>query len=263
MYGHNDGSSSIPSILKSTEALPGSKALLLSISRPDSLPEGIVWKKIPPLNYQQYSLFMIYCLASFINTDFALCVQADSWVLNQSAWTDKFLEYDYIGAPNEVGLIKPKSESDPGFQFEGMLLRAGWGWMAEKDPIYVLNGGFSLRSKKLLNTPRDIGVAYIFDDNPIRQNEDLQLCLFMRSQLETHGIKFPPMNVAKDFAIEICWPHQSKIDFNNIFGIHCPYNMALIERKKIIHTGALDGRHASLKFTIDFLRELGYEFIFR
>jgi hypothetical protein len=262
VYGHNDGASSIPSILRSTEALPWSKALLLSISRPHSLPECIAWKKIPRLNYQQYSLFMIYCLASFIDTDFALCVQSDSWVLNQSAWTDDFLEYDYIGAPNEVGLIKPKSVSDPGFRFDGKLVQGNWQWVKEENPIGVLNGGFSLRSQKFLCAPREIGLPYHFDDNAIRQNEDLQLCLFMRPELEAYGVKFPAIGIAKKFAIEHFWQHEDYIDFKNIFGVHCTNNLRLIERTKVSYTGKLDlGPNGPGKL-INALRTLGYEVVF-
>ena len=224
VYGHNDGSSSIPSLLKSTAALPGSRGLLLSINKPISLPEHIAWKKIPALTYQQYSLFMIYCLASFIETDFTLCVQSDSWVLNENAWIDDFLEYDYIGAPTEIGLIEARHETDPGFRLGGMLLRAEGEWLKEDNPIGVFNGGFSLRSKKFLNAPREMGLPYVFDDNSIRQNEDLQLCLFMRSQLMAFGIKFPPINVAKNFAFEHYLPDlHSSFELEGYFGIHGSY----------------------------------------
>ena len=175
---------------------------------------------------------MIYCLASFIETDFTLCVQSDSWVLNENAWIDDFLEYDYIGAPTEVGLVKPSCESDPGFRLDGTLVRGDWQWLKEDNPIGVFNGGFSLRSKKFLNAPREMGLPYVFDDNSIRQNEDLQLCLFMRAPLIAFGIKFPPINVAKNFAIDQVWPHQIKIDHDNIFGIHGSY-MKLIGPRKI------------------------------
>lgn len=221
VYGHNDGSSSIPSLLKSTAGLPGSRGLLLSITKPTSLPEHIVWRQIPVLSYQQYSLFMIYCLASFIETDFALCVQADGWVLNQHAWTDDFLGYDYIGAPNGVGLVPPISRDAPGFRFNGMIFPDSWQWLKEDNPIGVLNGGFSLRSKKFLNAPRDLGLPYAFDDNSIRQNEDLQLCLFMRSQLVAFGIKFPPVEIAKVFSFEhFLQDLHYSFELDNYFGIH-------------------------------------------
>ena len=220
VYGHHDGASSIPALIQSAAALPGSKMLLLSNSKPARLPDNIDWKKIPPLNYQQYSMFMMYCLASFIQSDYVLCVQDDGWAFNNNAWSDDFLNFDYIGAINEVGLVTPTLDTDPGFRFNGMLVRGDWEWLKENKPIGVFNGGFSLRSKKYLNTPRDLGLSYVFDDNPIRQNEDLQLCLFMREYLESSGIKYPPVEVAKKFSIEHVWPQDSGIDTTHIFGIH-------------------------------------------
>jgi hypothetical protein len=260
VYGHNDGASSIPSLLRSVEALPGSKALLLSISSPPSLPESIFWKKIPKLNYQQYSLFMIYSLASFIQTDFALCVQADGWVLNQSVWTDNFLEYDYIGAPTAVGFVKPKSESEPGFRWEQSLVRGGWQWIKEVNSIGVLNGGFSLRSKKFLNAPRDIGIPYAFDDQPLRQNEDLQLCLFMRSQLELHGIKFPPLDVAKKFAFEhFSGSLHTSFDHAKFFGIHGSYMRLVGYNQILLFTNNVNSEIIdTYKNLILYLEKLGY-----
>ena len=260
VYGHNDGSTSIPSILKSSESLPGSKALLLSISCPVSLPECIAWKKIPPLNFQQYSIFMMYCLASFIKTDFALCVQADSWVLNQSAWTDNFLEYDYIGAPNGVGLNTPKSEGDPGCRVFGMLLRGESEWVNEKNPIGVMNGGFSLRSKKFLNAPRDIGIPYTFNDHPILQNEDLQLCILMKPQLIDAGIKFASLDVAKIFSFEtyITALHSS-LNLDNVFGIHQGH-MRLVGLSQILFEEQFNPFY--LPILLPYFKKLGYEVIY-
>ena len=259
--GDHDGFVAIPSILRSSEALPGSKCLLLSISRPESLPENISWRKISPLNRQQYQLFSIYFLASFINTDFALIVQPDGWVLNSSAWTDKFLEYDYIGAPNEAGLIKPKSDNDLGFKWDGMLLRGDWEWMTQEkeNPVAVLNSGFNLRSKKFLNAPRDIGLPYIFSDHLIFQNDDIQLCIFMRSQLIEVGIKFAPISVAKIFAFEFFPPSEENIDFNSIFGLHCSH-MQLTGPNKIFIKNQF--HPLSRKFLLPILQHMGYELSF-
>jgi hypothetical protein len=257
--GDHDGFIAIPSILRSSKALPGSKGLLLSISRPESLPEGITWRKIPPLNRQQYQLFSIYFLASFIETDFALIVQADGWAFNQGAWTDDFLEYDYIGAPNEGGLIKPKTDDDPGFRWDGMLVRGDWEWMKEENQIMVLNSGFNLRSKKFLHMPRDIGLPYVFDDNPVRQNDDIQLCIFMRSKLIDAGIKFAPIEIAKIFAFEFFPPNVGPIDFNSIFGLHCSH-MRLTESNQIFIGNQF--HPFSRKFLLPILQDMGYELTF-
>ena len=62
VYGHNDGSSAVPSILKSIQELPGSRGLLLSITKPNNLPSEIEWQRIYYLNYKQYAVFMMNSL---------------------------------------------------------------------------------------------------------------------------------------------------------------------------------------------------------
>ena len=104
VYGHNDGSAAIPSIMKSMEELPGSRGLLLSVNPPANLPEEIQWKPIYFLNYKQYSVFMMHALYSYIKTDYCLVVQDDSWVLNGNNFTEEYYQYDYIGPPSHCGI---------------------------------------------------------------------------------------------------------------------------------------------------------------
>jgi len=50
------------------------------------------------LNYEQYNHFIVYELWKYIDTNFALLVQDDGYVVNPYQWNDEFLKYDYIGA---------------------------------------------------------------------------------------------------------------------------------------------------------------------
>jgi len=68
----------------------------------------------------EYCSFVVRHLNNYVNTDFALMFQWDGFVLNPNAWTNLFLNYDYIGA------------------------------IWNQNPWAVGNGGFSLRSKRLL-----------------------------------------------------------------------------------------------------------------
>jgi len=96
----------------------GAVKLLTSIQSDD--PRVI---QIPHIgSIKKYSDFMIKELYKYIETDFALIIQHDGFVLNASAWSDSFLQYDYIGGP----------------------------WYHLGD-LRVGNGGFSLRSKKLVD----------------------------------------------------------------------------------------------------------------
>ena len=51
VYGHNNGASAMPSIVKSMKELPGSKGLLISIEEPPNLPSNVVWKRCNPIDY--------------------------------------------------------------------------------------------------------------------------------------------------------------------------------------------------------------------
>ena len=69
IVGHNDGSLSIPALLRSMQELPGSKGLLISPQKPQNLPATISWTEILPLDYRQYSLFVMFSLQNFIHTE--------------------------------------------------------------------------------------------------------------------------------------------------------------------------------------------------
>lgn len=131
--------------------------------------------KIPQIkSIEAYSEFMIKDLYKYVETDFVLIIQHDGFVLNPNRWSDAYLDYDYIGAP------------------------VFWG---------MGNGGFSLRSKKLLNILAE-------DDSIVEHHpEDLKICKTYRPQLEIKGIKFAPNEIAQRFSVE-------NNSWNGQFGFH-------------------------------------------
>jgi glycosyltransferase involved in cell wall biosynthesis len=133
---------------------------------------------------QEYSEFMINDLINYIDTDFALIVQYDGYVLNYRAWDEYFLKYDYIGAC--------------------------W-WYT--DGMNVGNGGFSLRSKKLIKA---VAQEKIKRTHP----EDDVICRQKRKELELkYNLKFAPEEVASRFSIE---NHNRPKDhlYTGQFGFH-------------------------------------------
>ena len=192
-------------LVKSGLELPGAKILLLSPKRPTYLLDGIEHITIEPISYFEYNLFVIYSLHYFISTEFALIVQSDGWVLNGKNWNNDFFNYDYIGAPSHAAKVISSNH-------EGIF--EGFTWKYHKDDPskkiqVVMNGGFSLRSKKLLKAPTKLSIPYSIP--PVSQItpphykmrwknnlnlEDVQLSLVMRDQLEKHGIKYAPTELA-------------------------------------------------------------------
>jgi Protein of unknown function (DUF5672)/SEC-C motif len=146
--------------------------------------EGIAVVRIAPLaSREAYSHYVIKELIRYVDTEFVLMMQWDGFVINPAAWNDAFLEYDYVGAR--------------------------WGW--PDDGHTVGNGGFCLRSKRLLAALADPHVA----EYPI---EDIAICRTYRAYLEAaHGIRFAPEAVADQFSFEATYPKGLPFGFHGLF----------------------------------------------
>ena len=159
--------------------------VLLSDLSPQVEAPGIRWVRIEPITSRDdYSRFMLRDLAEHIGTSHALCVQWDGYVFDGSAWDPAFLEYDYVGAP----------------------------WPHFHDGHNVGNGGFSLRSRRLLEASRELPL-----DPPLL--EDVIICRRCRPQLERQGIRFAPEAVARRFSYERTPPHGDEFGFHGSFNL--------------------------------------------
>lgn len=152
-----------------------------------------------------YSHFILNYLHEFIETDFCLVVQPDSWVINPDAWTDEFCEYDYIGAPWEAN-------------YPGGL---GAGFRGLPDWQRVGNGGFSLRSKKYLQACREVFNAVMtgsYEDKKFHPEDEYILRTYRN--LLSSEIKVAPIELARKFSVENM-PHTGQ------FGFHGPLAMQI------------------------------------
>jgi len=140
--------------------------------------------KIEELDYIGYSKFIVYELHKYIKTDFALIIQEDGFVVNANKWDDNFLKYDYIGAP----FILPRQDDNISYRDSfGNLIRVG-------------NGGFSLRSKKLLSLPTLLNFEWKSYFG--YYNEDGFFVVHNRHILEENGCVYAPVDVAARFSHE-------------------------------------------------------------
>ncbi len=161
--------------------------ILISHFRPKNLDDRITFRQcLPtelenkdPKNKNDYSRFIAYSLCHYIDSDFALIVHNDAFVLRPSRWSKDFLKYDYIGAPWPKNLH---------FTSDRINVRVG-------------NGGFSLRSRRLLNILNKLKLPFT-DNHTGYFNEDGLICVYHRRKLEENGIKFAPVNVASQFSHE-------------------------------------------------------------
>lgn len=209
--------------------MPGCRALLCSPVRPADLAASAEHLEIAPLDYQGYSWFVLFMLWRVVHTEFALLVQDDGWVLDGSLWQDAFLGYDYIGAPVHLARV-----SSP----EGHYWSRGFAWAhglpEGHQAVPVLNGGFSLRSRRLMRAFADHPSLQVMVcapdqvmDSPLKfawsgdiLNEDVQLTGVLRPQLEALGLTFAPMELASLFAIEYAGPQHRGMNALGIFGHH-------------------------------------------
>jgi hypothetical protein len=152
-----------------------------------------------PLDYIGYSKFIVYHLHNYITTKHALIIQDDGFVVNPDKWDNKFLEYDYIGAPFPIPKITDKISYRNPF---GELIRVG-------------NGGFSLRSKKILSLASELELEWkgYFGYH----NEDGFYAVHNRHIYEENGCVYAPIDIAAKFSIEMDTPETIGIE---PFGFH-------------------------------------------
>jgi hypothetical protein len=147
---------------------------------------GIRHIPIEPLrSIGDYSRFMLKELGKHVRSEHALCIQWDGYLTHPEHWTPDFLQWDYIGAP----------------------------WVYKDRPSEVGNGGFSLRSRALLQAT----MALPWDSH---EPEDAAICRTMRPALEQQfGLKFAPLAVAERFSHEYGPTKET-------FGFHGLHNFA-------------------------------------
>jgi len=183
----------------------GDVKLISDQNPPGFVESGISIEKCDSItSIDSYSHYMIFDLYKHVHTSHCLVIQADGFVINPEQWDPLWLTYDYIGAPWEY---IDHSYLDP------------WG-----NHHRVGNGGFSLRSKKLLEVPLN---AYVHFDvnwgnfyNHMNANdtaEDGCICVHNRHIYEVLGCKFAPIEVASRFSHEKLLPETKGI---KPFGFH-------------------------------------------
>lgn len=151
-----------------------------------SIPEGIRWITLPALrDIRDYNRIMLREVAAHIRTSHVLVVQWDGFITDAHKWRPDFLDWDYIGAP----------------------------WYHGGHPGQVGNGGFSLRSQRLLQALLEVPVD-------LSRPEDMEICIHQRETLSgRHGIQIAPLDVAQSFACEYG-------SYRPSFGFHGLHNFA-------------------------------------
>jgi hypothetical protein len=188
----------------------------IQIPQIDNTLEEVCFQKV-------YSEVMLRQCPKLVEEDFNLIIHADGYAVNKDAWTDEFWNYDYTGA-----------------------VWKKWTWWCEN---LVGNGGFCLRSKKLLSALDALNLPTDVDDYPgtvLEKDwlasqgyakqlryipEDDIICRWYRQKLEKEfGIKFAPLALADQFSIErnfeSPWLGKS-LGFHGKHGVHEFYGVEI------------------------------------
>jgi hypothetical protein len=156
---------------------------------PPGLPAGIGWRDIGPIDSAAaYSRFVLGNLLAFVQTEHLLIAQWDGFIADASAWDPSFLETDYLGAP----------------------------WGKAHHGHWVGNGGFSLRSRRLLQALQAPALQARW-----HHPEDTCIAQTLRAELEAeHGIRFGSRAQAQRFAFENEPPPGRCFGFHGAFNLH-------------------------------------------
>jgi len=180
------------------------------IDFPDTIDVPVTWIKVDPIKVynEDYSHITLKICPEVCVEEHNLIIHPDGFAVNREAWTDEFLEYDYIGACWGDGTIG--------------------------------NGGFCLRSRKLYDAFISIGVKNSTNDYQDYMNdsfyyvitesgekfipEDNIICKVHREKLEKeYDIKFAPLYIANRFSIE---HNYSSVWLGKSLGFHGKHGVA-------------------------------------
>ena len=155
------------------------------------IPMGIEVIKIPRLSSAAaYSNFVLNNLVDQIHTSHCLITQWDGYVVDASKWQPSFLDFDYIGAR----------------------------WPQFVDGHDVGNGGFSLRSRRLMEACKS-------PDFQPSHPEDVAIGRVNRDWLEELGMRFADSAIADSFSTERKGSLQSSFGFHGVW--HVPHVVGL------------------------------------
>lgn len=136
------------------------------------------------MSAEDYSDFVLTELVKHVSKPHCMLVQWDGFPTHPEVWDRSFLEYDYIGAP----------------------------WPQFSDGYDVGNGGFSLRSRRLME-------ACLKPEFKAGHPEDVMVCRVNRPALEGVGIRYATHNVAERFSRERSGEASESFGFHGVFNM--------------------------------------------
>lgn len=137
-----------------------------------------------------YSEFVFKCMWPFCATEKIMIVHWDGHPAHARHWEPGFINCDYIGAP--------------------------WAWA--NDEFRIGNGGFSIRSKRLIDLCKHVQLRR-HPEIPYANAEDIVIGRIYRRTFEEAGLSYASDELAARFSYET-GPFREQV-----FGFHAPNNM--------------------------------------
>lgn len=173
------------------------RVVLYSSVKPP-LPSEVSHVPATPMDWAQQQKHQATALLDYTQTDdtHLLHCECDGFPINPQLWDPTWVQYDYIGAPWGA----PGSPTAP----------------VRGDGLYrVGNGGFSLRSRKLLTQCWKLRNEY-----PTGEASDVWLCQYPYLRSRLGKLNWAPIPVALRFSFEAPIPEYPNWDTTKSFGFH-------------------------------------------
>lgn len=160
--------------------------ILIFTDKPDLIPiPGARYIAVPDFpNKVEAGRFYYSKAMAHVETDFALMLEWDAGIFDETKWLPEFFSYDYIGAP--------------------------WPYTISRGRFDVGNGGFTLMSKKLGHF-----ICQHAQDFPCVT--DMDVCKKYREQYENAGFVWPNSDLASCFAWELGERNPNHFGYHGAF----------------------------------------------
>ena len=192
---------SVKALLCSSEQITFGSIKILAHYKPKNLPKHIEYIEIPKQTHETMNWFHINTLPKYVNNRYMLSIHDDGFILNPHLWDDKFLEYDYVGAPWSVG----------------------FDWCTRNR---VGNGGFVLKSKKFMNYEETLPFT--------NQHNDVYVTNTHYDYFVNSGCRYAPIEVAMKFSLE-CKIPECIFDLTKTFGYHGKQYQESADKLKLLN----------------------------
>jgi hypothetical protein len=188
----------ISSMNKCVQDIKFGAVKFLSNEKPNNLPEYAEFVKIDPIkDIMDFNRFCFSELYKYVDTSHTLLFQDHAYILNSQMWDNSWLMWDWIGSP--WGIVENAYIAN-----NGERARVG-------------NGGFSLRSKRMLELPSKMN--WQLREEQGFYNEDGNFCCYYRKEMLENGIQYAPLDVALKFSYENPVPEHGST-YPTTFGFH-------------------------------------------